>query len=243
MGRSTRAQEDVRDLVEAAKKLIEFEVVNVDVVTVFELLEGVGTAVELIPSWPDREVAERFDVVMLQPKRPYSRLEQRNFLVRVAVGASRERRDCDDLLAVDLLSVEVTVALNDGGVVVTATLVVVGGPADVVLAVAPSAGDLDDFARHTAAFDDAGQVVASNAGGDDESGTRGHRLLLFQELLKVFHLTAADRPDEHSWVCDEVARPLALWLQLRVGESKNVKVFWIPKLADPAAVTVKTGHC
>ena len=215
MGRSTRAQEDVRDLVEASKKLIEFEVVNVDVVTVFELLEGVGTAVELIPSWPDREVAERFDVVMLQPKRPYSRLEQRNFLIRVAVGASRERRDRDDLLAVDLLSVEVTVALNDGGVVVTATLVVVGGPADVVLAVAPSAGDLDDFARHTAAFDDAGQVVASNAGGDDE----------------------------YSWDCDEVARPLALWLQLRVGESKDVKVFWIPKLADPAAVTVKTGHC
>ena len=71
MGRSTRAQEDVRDLVEAAKKLIEFEVVNVDVVTVFELLEGVGTAVELVPSWPDREVAERFDVVMLQSKRQY----------------------------------------------------------------------------------------------------------------------------------------------------------------------------
>ena len=100
-----RAKEDVHDLVEASKKLVDLEVVNVDVVAILEVLDRVSSAVELFSSRPDREIPKYFDVVMLEPKRAYGRFEHRNLVVGVTISAAREGRDGDDLLAGDLLPI------------------------------------------------------------------------------------------------------------------------------------------
>ena len=238
-----RAEENVRDFVKASKELIDLKVIDMDVVAIFEVFDRVSTTVELLSSGADREVAQRFDVMVFKPKRTYGRFEHRYFVVGMAVGAPRERRDRDDLLTSDFLPVHLAIALDDRSMIAAAALIVVGGPAKMIFAVAPFARNPHHLAWHTAAFDATREVVASDTGSDDEPGPCGHRLFQFQQLLKMFHFPAADRPDEHARDCDEVSGPFAFGPQLRVRQDENVKVFWISTLLDPATVTIKTGHC
>ena len=164
------------NLIDASEKLIEFNVVDVNVIAVLELLEGVSAAVDLRTSWPGRVITERFDVVVLQSKRTYCRFEQGYILVRMSIRATREWRDRDDILAVDFFLVELAVAFDDCREIVAPALIAEGGPAEMVFALAPFSRDSYDLAWHPMAFDDACQVVAPDSSGDDEPGLRGHRL-------------------------------------------------------------------
>ena len=67
-----RAKEDVRDLVETSKQLVDLGIGDVDIVAILEILDGVSAAVEFLPSRPDGKILERFDVVVVKPEFAYS---------------------------------------------------------------------------------------------------------------------------------------------------------------------------
>ena len=143
------------NLIDASEKLIEFNVVDVNVIAVLELLEGVSAALHLPSSWAGRVVPERLDVVVFESQGPHRRFEQRNFFVGMPVRAARERRDRDHLLAGDLFLVNLAMAFDDCREIVATALVVVSGPAMVVFAVTPFTRNPDDLARHAVGFNDA----------------------------------------------------------------------------------------